>query len=306
MTRAETAQQAAIDRVGDAYVYGAWDQQGTVANRNRYANLKAEYKEAIRNQCQRMKSNNRTCSGCKYEGRRIHDCRGLTSACAKAAGITAITGQTVAKQWNADVWADKGTIDTLPKDLPYAQLFRHNGSKWVHTGCYIGNGETVDARGHASGVVRCRLTAYSWTHWAIPKELYDELPEMGGENVIWAGTVTTESGRLNIRKGPGTDYSITGSLEKGEKVDIIAEKNGWGQLGDSIDGWVSLKFITRLPSEENIPEPSEPTAQDELIGEFEIRTVITDETGNVFYPEGGFSVNYEIFVNEPPDAKGVM
>ncbi len=305
MTRAELARQAAIDRVGDAYVYGAWDQQCTVANRNRYANLKSEYKDAIRNQCQRTKSNKNTCSGCKYEGRRIHDCRGLTSACAKAAGITAITGQTVAKQWNADVWAEKGTIGTLPKELPYVQLFRYNGSKWAHTGIYIGNGETVDARGHASGVIRCRLTAYSWTHWAIPRGMNDELPETGGDDVIWAGVVTTESGRLNIRNGPGTDYSIIGSLQKGEKVDIITEKNGWGQLGDSIDGWVSLKFITRLPSEESTPEPSEPTAEGELIGEFEIRTVITDAACNVFYPEGGFSVNYEILETEPSDTEGV-
>ena len=30
MTRADTARQAAIDRVGDSYVYGAWDQQFTL------------------------------------------------------------------------------------------------------------------------------------------------------------------------------------------------------------------------------------------------------------------------------------
>lgn len=318
MTRAEIARQAAIDRVGDAYVYGAWDQQCTVANRKRYADLKDEYKDAIKNQCPRMKSNKSTCSGCKYEGKRIHDCRGLTSTCAKAAGITTITGQTVARQWNANVWAKQGPITTLPKELPYVQLFRYNGTKWTHTGCYIGNGETVDARGHASGVVRCKLTAYSWTHWAIPKGMYDELPkaeETGGESVIWAGVVTTESGRLNIRKGPGKSYEIVGSLQKGEMVDIVKEQNGWGQLGDSIDGWVSLNYITRLSTEETTPKPSEPAVnnppaedeQGELIGEFEIRTVITDEVGNVFYPEGGFAVNYEILIKEtePPDVKGL-
>ncbi len=179
MTKAEIARQAALDRVGDAYVYGAWDQKCTVANRNRYASLNDEYRDAIGNQCQRTKSNKSTCSGCKYEGRRIHDCRGLTSICAKAVGIV-IDGSTVARQWNADTWAEKGPIDTLP-ELPYVQLFRHNGTKWAHTGIYIGNGETVDARGHVYGVIRKKLSDYKWTHWAIPKGMYEEIPDDAGE-----------------------------------------------------------------------------------------------------------------------------
>ena len=258
MTKAEIARQAAIDRVGDAYVYGAWDQQCTVANRNRYANLNSEYKDAIRNQCQRQKSGKSSCAGCCYEGRRIHDCRGLTSACAAAAGITTITGQTVAKQWNASVWAEKGTIDTLPKELPYVQLFRHNGSKWTHTGCYIGNGETVDARGHANGVIRSKLTSYSWTHWAIPKGMYDELPDTGGDQqVIWTGVVNTEKGRLNVRVGPGTDYRIIGSLPKGEEVDVFSESGDWAFIaGDGLQGYVCLKYI-RKASEGPVSAPED-------------------------------------------------
>ena len=261
MTRAELARQAAIDRVGDAYVYGAWDQECTVANRKRYANLNSEYKDAIKNQCQRMKSNKSTCSGCKYEGRRIHDCRGLTSACAKAAGITTITGQTVAKQWNADTWERKGTIDTMPRELPYVQLFRYNGTKWTHTGIYIGNGETVDARGHTSGVIRSKLEAYPWTHWAIPKGMYEELPaeeETGGDlSVIYQAKVVTKSGDLNIRSGPGKSYSIIGGLPKGETVDVLEDRDGWSHIIDGKEGWVSSTYLepVTIPIDESEPQP---------------------------------------------------
>ena len=40
------------------------------------------------------------------------------------------------------------------------------------------------------------------------------------------GTVVTSTS-LNIRSGPGTTYSIKGSLLKGKQVEIIALQNNW-------------------------------------------------------------------------------
>ena len=268
MTKAETARQAAIDRVGDSYVYGAWDQPCTPANRRKYARLSPEYAEAIENQCQVMRGTKSTCKGCKYEGRKIHDCRGLTSACAGAAGIS-IRGQTVARQWAEDVWSAKGEITTLPQDAKYAQLFRHNGSKLAHTGIYIGNGETVDARGHAYGVIRKKLSQYSWTHWAIPRGMDEDAPTepTGGDGVIYSAIVTTKSGSLNVRSGPGTSYIKTGSLPKGEKIDILMEYDldgdgvpEWAFFGgDGKQGYVSLQYLTKVeeePTQQPLPEPA--------------------------------------------------
>lgn len=260
MSKADLARQAALERVGDAYVYGAWDQPCTVGNRNRYANLNPEYKDAIKNQCPRMKSGKSSCVGCRYEGRRIHDCRGLTNACAKAAGIDSVTGQTVAKQWNADIWEKKGTIDTLPEELPYAQLFRHNGTKWTHTGCYIGCGDTVDARGHSYGVIRKKLSAYGWTHWAVPKGMYDSdtEDETGGDPMpmYWA-VVETQSGGLHMRSGPGTNYKILFTLPKGTEVLVIEDcGNGWVKVDeDGEQGYVSKKYLKRKEPESPAPDP---------------------------------------------------
>lgn len=54
-----------------------------------------------------------------------------------------------------------------------------------------------------------------------------------------AGTVTATT--LNIRSGPGTNYSTRGTLTKGYQVNLLELRNGWGRIDD---GWVSLKYIS--------------------------------------------------------------
>ena len=293
MTKSELARQAALDRVGDAYVYGAWDQYCTVQNRNKYAKLSDTYADKIKQYCPRMSGKSDYCDGCKYLGHRIHDCRGLTSTCAKAAGIATITGQTVGKQWNADTWAIRGPIDTLP-DVRYAQLFRHDGQKWAHTGCYIGNGETVDARSHAKGVIRGKLSDYKWTHWAIPKGMEDDagsdagqtsfvgsadtFPKgegsEGGETVIYSALVTTDGGRLNVRSAPGYEMKDgkrvpkgekIGALPNGEKIDVHMEydldKDGrpdWAFMaGDGLNGYVAMEYLTPIDRPESAQDATD-------------------------------------------------
>ena len=239
---AEQARQAALDRVGDAYVYGAWDQDCTIKNREKYANLSNTYADAIRNQCQRQKGSKATCEGCKYEGHRIHDCRGLTDACAKAAGIK-IDGQTVASQWKSDNWDRKDTINTLPRELPYVQLFRYNGTKWTHTGIYIGDDTVIDARGHANGVIQSKLSSYKWTHWAIPKGMYEE--GSGTVDPMYKAIVSTKSGGLNMRTGPGTSYTTFDTIPRGAIVDVVAEYDtGWDCVAyNGKTGYVSAQYL---------------------------------------------------------------
>ena len=327
MIRAELARQASIDRVGDAYVYGAWDELCTVANRNKRALLREEYAETIKNQCQRTKSGAKTCTGCKYEGRKIHDCRGLTATCAKVAGIQ-ITGQTVAAQWNADNWERKGTIDTMPTSMPYVQLFRHNGTKWTHTGIYIGDAETVDARGHATGVIRAKLSSYKWTHWAIPKGMYEDiLPNNneGGERVIYSAVVTTNGGHLNIRKGPSTSEDIIGFFRNGDKVDIHEERKTddaknpcWAHIaGDGITGWASMNYLSPIDRpEDTLDVPEKPESQTFKDPEEEIKTVKAEarvESYGVYIPcdneeeaaryAGNIKNAIVIRYEKPPDVK---
>ena len=51
---------------------------------------------------------------------------------------------------------------------------------------------------------------------------------------------------LNVRKGPGTNYSIVDSLKDGEKVTVYETKSGWSRIGSS--RWVSSEYLTSKKS----------------------------------------------------------
>lgn len=60
---------------------------------------------------------------------------------------------------------------------------------------------------------------------------------------------TSDGSNLNIRSGPGTQYSIRGSIAnstktKQVKYTIIEEKNGWGKLKSGA-GWIKLSHTTK-------------------------------------------------------------
>ena len=50
---------------------------------------------------------------------------------------------------------------------------------------------------------------------------------------------------LNIRKGPGTSYGITGCIRDRGVYTIVNESNGWGKLKSGA-GWISLKYTKKI------------------------------------------------------------
>lgn len=60
----------------------------------------------------------------------------------------------------------------------------------------------------------------------------------------------TASDGVNIRKGPGTNYEITGTIATNGAYTIIAEKNGkgakkWGKLKSGA-GWIALDYTEKI------------------------------------------------------------
>lgn len=61
-------------------------------------------------------------------------------------------------------------------------------------------------------------------------------------SVSYTRYVATQSQSLNVRSGPGTNYKVVRSLEKGSKVDVIATSGSWSQIGN--DEWVSTAYLS--------------------------------------------------------------
>lgn len=61
----------------------------------------------------------------------------------------------------------------------------------------------------------------------------------------FSASVATVSGRLNVRKGPSTSYSILTSLEKGTAVTVLSQSNRWSKiLFGGKTGYVSSSYLS--------------------------------------------------------------
>lgn len=175
MIKAEQVRRWALEQVGAPYIYGGIGRKCTPKYREQQIKQYPRYEDAIRKYCPVLSGAQEVCSGCKYNGRMAFDCAQLTRRAAEAAGLTLPSGAN--SQLIKGDWLLTGPIDTLPLNR-VAFLYRRDAAgKAQHTGIYLGDGTVVDARGHASGVVRNKLREYGWTDWRI----------LNGQDAIYTG-----------------------------------------------------------------------------------------------------------------------
>ena len=171
----DTIRQVALACLDWPYVFGAWGEQCTPANRKRRAR---DDHPTIVSKCQvlRVKDRKDSCHGCQWypndDTVLCYDCRGFTRWLLQCVGLD-ITGAGATSQYNtASNWTERGKIASMP-DVVCCVFKDVNGTK-EHTGMHIGGGIIV----HCSGTVRTGKTSdRGWTHYAIPTGLY------GGEPV---------------------------------------------------------------------------------------------------------------------------
>lgn len=144
------------------YVFGAWGEPCTPANRKRRA--RADHPTIV-SKCPAL--NGKSCADCKWGiGVRMFDCRGFTAWLVRAVGLD-LTGQGATSQYKADNWLRKGPITEMPDCV--CCVFRQRGSTMEHTGMHIGGGTVIDCS------VNVRAVGMNgWTHYAIPRGLYSE------------------------------------------------------------------------------------------------------------------------------------
>ena len=179
-------------RLGDPYVFGALGQECTPENRKKYA--RSDYPSII-NDCPVLSGKASKCSQCDNVGRHIYDCRGFTYRCLLDAEIKISTvGATT--QWNTTAdWMERGkTADGMP-DLVLC-LFKQKDNKMSHTGLHIGDGHII----HCSGEVKTAMLEPSWTHWAVPKGLYDKTTVKNARRIKAVTTLKKGSKGEAVRK----------------------------------------------------------------------------------------------------------
>lgn len=96
-------------------------------------------------------------------GKRVHDCVGLIKGYLWSDTPTSEPKYNATQDVSANGMLSKckenGPISTMP-EVPGVLVFMNK-----HVGIYIGNGDVIEARGHAYGVVKTKLSGRPWTKW---------------------------------------------------------------------------------------------------------------------------------------------
>lgn len=243
----DAAWETALACVGWTYVFGAWGEECTPANRKRRA--RDDHKTIV-TKCQVLSGKKSGCDGCKWypDGERVRmfDCRGFTDWVLKQYGID-LTGEGATSQWNTDSnWAAKGEIGSVPENVLVC-LFVKKGSKMEHTG-FGYEGATCEC---SSGVQYTMKRAKKWTHWAIPAGITDDVPKTHptlrkgdkGPDVVEMQEKLLKCGEELPKYGADGSFGketqkAVKSFQKknGLKVDGICGKNTWAKLDELTEG----------------------------------------------------------------------
>ena len=226
----------ALRQVGCPFVYGGTGARCTPEYRQARAAQYPAHAASISQYCLVLRGDQEACTGCKYAGKPCYDCAQLVKSALELVGQRLPSGAT--SQWRSAGWAWKGPID--PKAArQMCLLFRQDDddppNTMAHVGLSLGDGSTVDARGHKAGVVLSKIGDYPWTHYAVPYCLAEPAPPMKqgdkGERVRLLQSLLMQRGY------PLAKYGTDGSFGQ-ETLDALQSylKDRQLALGDTVDG----------------------------------------------------------------------
>ena len=91
--------------------------------------------------------------------------------------------------------------------------------------------------------------------------------------------VTVTATDVNLRKGPGTNYSIVGTANKGDKLVITETASGtgyeWGKAGEK---WIALKFTNYADAVKELEKEEETTVPETTVPETTVPETTVPET----------------------------
>ena len=139
------------------------------------------------------------------ETAKVHDCVGLIKGylwcdSPKDNTPTYNAAQDISANQMRKACTASGKIATLPEE-PGVLVFMDG-----HVGVYIGKGEVIEARGHAYGVVKTKLTARKWTTWGYcPYITYEKTSTTKSVDELAREVIAGKWGNGATRKNRLTD-----------------------------------------------------------------------------------------------------
>lgn len=167
-TKPEEVIAYATAHLGNPYVFGAWGEECTPANRKK--RVRSDH-PTIKSKCQVLRDKDRkeNCDGCKYKGGLMFDCRGFTYWCLKQVGIILSGGGATSQYNTSGNWVARGKIEEMPDVVCCVFQYDKKKGNMAHTGLYIPwEKRIIDC----STDVGYRKVTSAWTHYAVPKGLY--------------------------------------------------------------------------------------------------------------------------------------
>lgn len=162
-------------------------------------------------------------------GKRVHDCVGLIkgylwSDTAQSAPVYC-AAQDVAVSGLYMSCHESGSIDTMP-DTPGVCVFMRDMS---HVGVYIGDGDVVEATGHARGVVKTKLAGRGWGLWGKPRWISYEAAATPAQPAQTATQATASA--LNVTGLPLLRYGDKGECVRSAQLLLIGRGYSCGRCG---------------------------------------------------------------------------
>lgn len=232
--------------------------------------------------------------GKKWIGHRVTDCSGVMKNIWEQYGLKIPHGSSsmVKQGYIVDCGPDPhpgwaALVDKTP-DTPDN----------THIGIVGPDGVTVyEAKGTQAGFVTSKVTDRKWTKFGLFRDVdysgeVEPVPDTGVQ-VDYQAEVTTKSGKLNLRSGPGTNYPIVDKIPKGARVTVWMEyADGWRFIDwDGEQGYVSGQYLTPLPPATSVPDET-PTPADDPPKTVKQTALRRFEDGAVIVLDGDWSVIY--------------
>ena len=191
--------------------------------------------------------------GSQWIGHYVADCSGVMVYVWKQFGLSIYHGSnTIARKY-------VGQMSSTPQPGYAAFKWRSSGGPdergdYYHIGIVDEDCKYVYESRSTKDGFRHDSPVSKWQFFAP----FNQVEYRGGDEPMepkYFAEVVTESGKLNIRSGPGTNYPIIGQLNKGVVVGVCEDfDNGWSYIQDHDDGhgYVSTKYLSPVET----PEPA--------------------------------------------------